>query len=210
MPMLLPEIQKGTEIKERHIEHCTPHRRNMKRSASNPNLGESAPKRQATTSSAINSGESAKWPAENFSEMVLVEPVDSGIESFPDDSDDSDDGAGQRPGDVPAWFRDTLCDRAYHIDRATFQSIVRAIAQGMKNDLRFQGSAILALQAAAGDLCAEGFLEAGFQAIRTGEEDGRTVNPGGLERAVENILQVAHRHYLGEGGHGGLARGVFP
>ena len=144
----------------------------MKRSSPTSNLDEIPSKRSAKI----------------IADKLIDEDVDSGIDSFSEEEGDSDDGEGYPEMEVPQWVQDRLLENPTHIDKATFQSVVREIAQDMKNDIRFKGIAILGVQVAAEAYLMEVFREAGFQRLRSDNEDRRTMYESAMEMAAASIL----------------------
>ena len=130
----------------------------------------------------------SKRSANIIADKLIDEDVDSGIDSFSEEEGDSDDGEGYPETEVPQWVQDRLLENPTHIDKATFQSVVREIAQDMKNDIRFKGIAILGVQVAAEAYLMEVFREAGFQRLRSDNEDRRTIYESAMEMAAASIL----------------------
>ena len=72
---------------------------------------------------------------------------------------------------MPSAWTERLLAQELQIDKGVFYNLVKEIASDVKNDLGFEGTAILALQAATEQLAVEAFREAGFQRLRRGDKD---------------------------------------
>jgi len=92
---------------------------------------------------------------------------------------------------VPSTWTERLLAQELKIHKGIFNQLVREIASDVKDNLTFEGTAILALQTATEQFMVEAFREAGFQRLRKGDKDRkidrRKCCAGDLEMAAATM-----------------------